>query len=149
MAKAGGKKHCNSSTFSSTTQPELRGVRYAGRKGLIAAMKKSGVTEEGFYELLFKKAMVDEDPLAFKEVMIRLCPVSKPTSPLVEFPFPFDDSFSAQAAAVLNAVSKGVIPADIGSMFVATIKGVIEIEEFTELRSRIESIEESLGVQNV
>ncbi len=51
-----------------------------------------------------------------------------------------------QAAAVLDAIASGVIPNDIGSMFIQSIKAAIDIEEYTSLKTRIEEIEKSLGV---
>jgi len=98
---------------------------------------------------MVKKAMDEDDQFMLKEVMLRLSPIPKAVAPLVEFEFPNDASFSEQAGAVLDAIARGIIPADIGSMFVTTIKSAIDIEEFTELKDRIEGIEASLGVQNV
>ena len=151
--KEGDKRKLNTKnkgTFSSSNQPKNRSVRTAGvRMNILAAMKREGVTEDGFYDLLVRKAMREDDPFTFKELLSRLSPVPKAVSPLVEFPFPEDASLTVQAVAVLDAIARGIIPADIGNIFVTTIKSVIDIEEFIELKQRIESIEASLGVQNV
>ena len=149
MAKAGGKKHCNSGTWSATNRPKNKGHAPPSRMNILAALKRQGQTEDGFYDLMVKKAMDEDDQFMLKEVMLRLSPIPKAVAPLVEFEFPNDASFSEQAGAVLDAIARGIIPADSGSMFVTTIKSAIDIEEFTELKDRIEGIEASLGVQNV
>ena len=149
MAKAGGKKHCNSGTWSATNRPKNKGHAPPSRMNILAALKREGHTEDGFYDLMVRKAVNDDDSFMFKEIMLRLSPIPKAVAPLVEFEFPKDASFTEQANSVLDAIAKGIIPADIGSMFVTTIKSAIDIEEFTELKERIEQIESSLGVQDV
>ena len=118
------------------------------RTKILDAMKRAGVSEDGFYDLLITRATDPADNFTFKELLARISPISKSVSPLVEFEFPKDAKPHIQAAYVLSAVSSGLIPSDIGNMFVQSIKAMIDIEEYTDLKERIEAIEKSLGVTN-
>ena len=69
----------------------------------------------------------------------------KPSSERVVFPFTKDAPPHIQAAEVMDAVSQGLIPPDIGNTFVQSIKAMIDIEEYTELRRRIEMLETALN----
>ena len=50
-----------------------------------------------------------------------------------------------QAAHVLAAIAEGEIPSDIGNVFVQSIKAMIDIEEYTDLKERIIKLEETLN----
>ena len=136
-------------TFSKENQPKVkRGKQKGVRAKILEAMARAGKTEEGFYDLLVERACDLDDNFTFKELLTRFSPVPKPTSPLVEFDFPKDSKPHIQAAYVLSAVAEGVIPSDIGNVFVQSIKAMIDIEEYTDLKERIAAIEESLGITN-
>jgi len=111
-------------------------------------MKRKGKTEVGFYNILVTKAMDDKDPFMFRELLLRLSPIPKSVNELVEFTFPKKAKPHEQAAAVLEAIAKGVIPNDVGNTFIQSIKAAIDIEEYTDLKTRIEEIEKSLGITN-
>lgn len=139
----------SSTSFNKDKQPKVRKPRgKSERTKILEAMSRTGQTEEGFYDLLVTKAMNPEDNFTFKELMSRLSPIPKAVAPLVEFEFPKNAKPHIQASYVLKAVSSGVIPSDIGNMFVQSIKAMIDIEEYTDLKERIEAIEKSLGVGN-
>jgi len=113
-------------------------------------MERAGKTEEGFYDLLVKEATNKKsvkDAFVFKELLLRLSPIPKQVQELVKFEFPKNGKPYEQAESVLTAVAEGVIPSDIGNMFIQSIKAMIDIEEYTSLKHRIEEIEESLGVK--
>jgi len=136
--------------FSKENQPKVkRGRCKSERTKILEAMQRAGKTEEGFYDLLIERANDPDDNFTFKELLSRFSPIPKAVSPLVEFEFPKDAKPHVQAAYVLAAVSEGIIPSDIGNVFVQSIKAMIDIEEYTDLKERIEAIEESLGVSNV
>ena len=118
------------------------------RTKILDAMKRQGVSEDGFYDLLVNRATDPDDSFTFKELLLRLSPIPKSVTPLIQFDFPKDAKPHIQAAYVLDAVSKGEIPSDIGNVFVQSIKSMIDIEEYTDLKDRIEAIEKSLGVAN-
>ena len=109
-------------------------------------MQRAGQTEDGFYDLLVERSLNPEDNFTFKELLARLSPIPKAVSPAVQFEFPKDAKPHVQASYVLSAMSKGEVPSDIGSIFVQSIKAMIDIEEYTDLKERIEAIESSLGI---
>lgn len=129
-------------SFSKDKQPARRKPRgKSERTKILDAMRRVGKTETGFYDELITRAFNPEDNFTFKEVLSRLSPIPKATAPLVEFTFPKDAKPHTQAAFVLDAVATGRIPSDIGNMFVQSIKAMIDIEEYTDLKDRIEKLE--------
>jgi hypothetical protein len=114
----------------------------------LEALKRQSRTEEDFYDLMVERAFQEGDIYASKELLSRLYPVPKATMPLVNFEFPKGAKPHEQAASVLEAIAGGEIPSDIGSVFMQAIKVMIDIDEYTDLKERIRSIEESLGVTN-
>ena len=68
----------------------------------------------------------------------------KPSSEKVVFPFTKDAPPHVQAAEVMDAVSQGLIPSDIGNTFIQSIKAMIDIEEYTDLKERIEKLEKMI-----
>ncbi len=69
----------------------------------------------------------------------------KPSSEKVVFPFTKDAQPHVQAAQVMDAVARGLIPPDIGNTFVQSIKAMIDIEEYTDLKDRIVALEIALN----
>jgi len=72
----------------------------------------------------------------------------KPSSELIEFEFDDKALPHIQASQVMSAAARGLIPPDIANTFIQSIKSMIDIEEYTDLKERIEAIEKSLGVSN-
>ena len=133
-------------SFNADNQPKERKARgKSERTKILEAMQRAGQTEEGFYDLLMEKAFNPEDNFTFKELLNRMSPMPKAVNPIVEFDFPKDAKPHVQAAFVLDAVANGVIPSDIGNMFVQSIKAMIDIEEYTDLKERIEKLEKALA----
>jgi len=69
----------------------------------------------------------------------------KPSCEKVIFPFTKDAQPHIQAAQVMDAVAQGLIPPDIGNTFVQSIKAMIDIEEYTDLKERIIALEVALS----
>ena len=140
----------NSGSFSKDNQPVNRpGKGKTERTKILEAMERAGKTEEGFYDLLVKEAANKKsvkNAFVFKELLLRLSPIPKQVHELVNFTFPKNAKPHEQAEAVLGAIANGIIPSDIGNMFIQSIKSMIDIEEYTSLKNRIEEIERSLGV---
>ena len=67
--------------------------------------------------------------------------------PDVEFDFNAKGTPVEQVSQLLDAVSSGDIPPDVASMLINSIKGAIEIEVNTELKARIEKLEDMLNAQ--
>ena len=70
----------------------------------------------------------------------------KPSSELIAFDFDADAPPHVQAAQVMKGAAEGRIPPDIANTFVQSIKAMIDIEEYTDLKKRLEDIENSLGL---
>jgi len=69
----------------------------------------------------------------------------KQTSELVNFDFDEGALPHIQATQVLKAASDGIIPPDIANTFISAIKSMIDIEEYTALKDRIEKLEAVLN----
>ena len=123
----------------------LPGRGKSERTKILEAMARVGQTEDGFYELLATKAADPKDNFTFNELLKRLSPTSKAVAPTVKFNFPDKAKPHEQASAVMLAVADGLIPPDIGSMFIGSIKSMIDIEEYTDLKDRIEKLEDALN----
>lgn len=133
-------------TFTSENQPKKRKGKHPRTK-ILEAMERQGETEEGFYDLLVSRAFNDvDDNFSFGELLKRFSPVYKQVAPPIEFEFPKTGLPHEQAASVMNAVAAGQIPPDIGATFVTAIKSMVDIEESTELKKRIEQLEDMLNV---
>jgi hypothetical protein len=84
------------------------------------------------------------NPVLLTLVMNRIEPPLKSISPMVNFDFDPDAKPHEQASQVLQAVANSQIAPDIGQMFVSSIKSMIDIEEYTDLKDRIEKLEAAL-----
>ena len=72
-------------------------------------------------------------------------PDMKATLPLCEFNFNPEGTPTQKATDILNAVSNGEIPADIGLSLISAMASVLKIEEVTEIKERLDKIEEALN----
>lgn len=66
----------------------------------------------------------------------------------VSFPYPESGTRLEKADAVLNAMAKGDIPADVGALFLRANDDVSGIEADDVFRKRLEEIEKKLGLIN-
>jgi hypothetical protein len=133
----------SSTSFSSENQPKGRGK--SERTKILEALKRAGNTEEGFYDHLLARALDPDDSFALREILNRFSPLKKSVMPDVEFNFNAKGTPVEQVSQLLDAVSTGAIPPDVASMLITSIKGAIEIEINTELKSRIEKLEDMLN----
>jgi len=69
----------------------------------------------------------------------------KPSSELIEFEFDNDAMPHVQASQVMSAAANGLIPPDIANTFIQSLKSMIDIEEYTDLKDRIEKLEKALS----
>jgi len=81
-----------------------------------------------------------------RETLNKSYPGLKATLPAIEFDLPKDATPLQKANAILDAVATGVIPPDVGAILVQAAKHTIDIEMATELKDRMDKIEESLGI---
>ena len=115
------------------------------------SLKKTATKEEAekaFLHHVADTAFKADDPnkgLCLGLLANKCWPNLKPSSESVQFEFNKDLKPHEQAAQVLDAVSKGFIPPDIGNTFIQSIKAMIDIEEYTDLKARIEILEKALA----
>ena len=105
--------------------------------------------EIAYFRLIIKKAKDKEDKDS--GMMLRLLgdkgwSSMKPTLGNVEFEFPSSGTPTDKALAIVNAMATAKLPPDIGQLMIGIIKDSVIIEEGTDLKARIESIEKSLNV---
>jgi len=82
------------------------------------------------------------------EFLKRTFPPLKQTQESIEFKFPQDGTPTDKAFAVVEAISNGSLPADVGQTIIGIIKDAVVIEESTDLKARIEELESKLGLSD-
>lgn len=143
-------------SFDKDKQPAKRAPRGKSKKNVVLeALKAKGVlglrvnssnekAEAAFFGELVTVALNEEDNnrgMCLKLLADKGWASIKPSSEKVVFPFTKDAPPHIQAAQVMDAVAQGLIPPDIGNTFVQSIKAMIDIEEYTNLKERIENLE--------
>lgn len=136
----------NETSFKPGVKPPPRGK--AERTKILEALKRASTTEEGFYDLLIKRALDPDDSFALREVLARFSPIKKAVLPDAEFEFNKDGSPVQQVAQILDAISNGQVAPDVGATIINAVKNAIDIEVNTEIKARIESLEKALNVAN-
>lgn len=104
--------------------------------------------EQAFFHHIAKSAFNLEDAnrgMCLKLLTDKGWASVKPSSELIEFEFDKDALPHVQAAQVMNAAARGLIPPDIANTFISSIKSMIDIEEYTDLKGRIEKMEAILN----
>jgi len=130
------------SRFTSDNQPKDRpGRGKSERTKILEAMKRTGKSEEGFYDLLVEKAHNPEDSFAFGELLKRLAPIKKSVAPLINFKLPEDAKPHEKADYVIKAIANGDIPADIGAIVITSITSMLKIQEVTDFEERLSDLE--------
>ena len=115
-------------------------------------LKKSATVAEAdkaFIKHVAKRAFNIEDQnssMLLKELINKSFPSLKPTLERFEFDFPKEGTDSQKAIAILEAISTGQLPPDVGQLIVSVIKDNSIIEANTDLKERIVQIEKSLGL---
>ena len=66
------------------------------------------------------------------------------------YPFELNSSLDhhQQAQQVVDAISKGDIPADVGTMIIGSITNMLKIKEVTDFEDRLKAIEEAQDDQS-
>lgn len=140
----------SSTTIDKDIRKELP-ARGKGKKSLmLEAIKATCGDEQEFLRRVITLGLGDgkdlpANPALLALVINRIEPPLKAISPMVEFDFNPNSKPHEQANQILNAVANSQIAPDIGQMFVSSIKSMIDIEEYTDLKERIEKIEAALN----
>jgi len=147
-------------SFDKDKQPANRAPRGKSKKNVVLdALRAKGAlglrsnssnekAEAAFFGEIVNVALNVEDSnrgMCLKLLADKGWASIKPSSEKVIFPFTKDAAPHIQAAQVMDAVSQGLIPPDIGNTFVQSIKALIDIEEFTNLKDRIIALEAVLN----
>lgn len=134
-----------STKFSSENQPERKGDNGGWfKKKLIESLKRKGMTEEGFIDLLVERAIADGG-VYLQELLKRYNPVPKQSHATITIEdWPKNGTASEKANKVLDCITDGTIPPDVGSILIESISKSLGIEEVTELAKRLEAIEKLL-----
>ena len=140
----------SSTTIDKDIRKELP-ARGKGKKSLmLEAIKATCGDEQEFLRRVITLGLGDgkdlpANPALLALVINRIEPPLKAISPMVEFDFNPNSKPHEQANQILNAVANSQIAPDIGQMFVSSIKSMIDIEEYTDLKDRIEKLEKALA----
>tara|TARA_R110000851_G_C13069232_1_gene564723 strand:- start:1681 stop:2142 length:462 start_codon:yes stop_codon:yes gene_type:complete len=105
-------------------------------------------TEKAFLKHIAVRAFNSEDPnsgMCLSLLTNKGWPNLKPSNETVEFDFDKDALPHVQASQVMYAAANGFIPPDIANTFIQSIKAMIDIEEYTDLKERIIKLEETLN----
>ncbi len=114
----------------------------AERTKILGAFDRSDYSEEQFYDKLVMMAMTEDDSFALKELLIRMDPIKKSVMPYVDFSFKSKSSPTERVGQIIDAAASSKIPPDIAVLFIQAVKYACDIEESTELKDRIEALEE-------
>jgi hypothetical protein len=136
----------NQTSFTSDNQPKKGGQWF--RTKLIESLKRKNMTEDDFIDMLVERAIADGG-VFLQELLKRYNPVPKQSheSIIVEG-WPKDGTPAEKANKVLDCITDGTIPPDVGSILIEAISKSLGIEEVTELAKRLEAIEKLLADKN-
>jgi hypothetical protein len=146
------------SEFTSDNQPKGRGRSFKTKlfevirnESLLDLEPNASIdTAENAYLKHFATRAFDSSDQAsgalLKELLSKSYPGLKATMPTIDFDLPENSTPIQKANAILKAVSEGGIPPDVGALLIQAAKYTIDIEIGTEMKERIEKIEESLGL---
>lgn len=147
------KSKKNATSFSKDKQPDYKTRPRRGKAKqtlMLEAVREVCGSEEEFLQEVIKIGLGDQskdipsNPTLLTLAINRLEPPMKSVAPVVDFEFDKNAKPHEQATYVLDAISNGKIPPDIGVMFISAIKSLVDIEEYTMLKERIELLEESI-----
>jgi len=83
--------------------------------------------------------------MLLKEFLTKSYPSLKPTLERFQFNFPKDGTDSQKAMSILEAISTGDLPPDVGQMVMGIIKDNSVIEANTDLKDRIMALEKLIN----
>ena len=152
----------SSTTITKENRERIPGRGRSNKTIILEAMRSKAVSgllmlgkeptkeqvETAFFESVAKIAFAPEDPnkgMCLKLLADKGWASVKPSSEMINFDFDEEALPHIQAAQVMAAAAKGQIPPDIANTFITSIKSMIDIEEFTELKRRIIDLEAAVN----
>lgn len=147
----------NQTSFDKDKQPKPENRKPRGKSKstlMLDAIRAQCGDEKEFLIKVVKAALGDElaDPpippnaQLMTLVLQRIEAPLKATSPRIEFDLPIGGTPVDKAMSIVDSISGGIIPVDIGKELISLIKDCVIIEEGTDLKARIELIEKALNV---
>lgn len=135
--------------FDANNQPANRKSGPNIKARIVAALGRRGMTEDQFLDKWIELALGDKDNpgggVFMSELLKRYSPIPKQShEEIVIENWPTNGTAAQKAETVLECMSKGVIPPDLGALFIEAISKSLGIEEVTELAIRLEKIEKLL-----
>ena len=136
--------------FTSENQPSNRKSGPNIKAKIIAALGRRDMTEEQFIDRWVELALGDGNEISgggvfMSELLKRYSPIPKQSHETIVIEnWPKNGTPAEKADAVLQSMSEGVIPPDLGALFIESISKSLGIEEITELARRLEAIEKLL-----
>jgi len=113
----------------------------------VAKNASNDVAQSAFVKHVAARAFDANDPASpqiLKEFLSKMYPGLKSTLEKVEFSFPVDGTPTEKSLAVIEAISSGALPADVGQVVIGIIKDAVLIEESTDLKLRIDALEKAI-----
>ena len=149
----------SSTTWGTDTAPAGRGRARSFKSKILHVIQKESLlslpegadkdqAEYAFLEHLAVRAFTDNDQASaaiLRDMLGKMYPTLKATCPEVEFDLPEDANPAQKANFILQAISKGQIPPDVGAALISAAKDAVVIETNTELKERIEKLEAMLN----
>lgn len=149
----------NQTSITSDRRKQMPSRGRSKRTLILEAMKESALlglskdasqedAEKAWFSYLIKTSLDAENKdsgLCTRLISERGWSALKPSSETVHFEFDPNAKPHEQASQVMDAASKGTIPPDLALAFVSGIKQLVEVEANTELKARIEKLEEMLN----
>ena len=139
--------------FSSDNQPKGRGrstktlLFEAIREESLIGLKKDSTKEDAekaYLTHIARRAFDSEDQASatlLSKLLDKTYSSIKATMPTYEFEFTPDAKPLDKVTQIMTASSEGQIPPDVAAIFVQCIKACVDIEEFTDLKERLEKLE--------
>jgi len=116
------------------------------RTKILEALRRAGITEDGFYDLLIGRAIDPDDSFALKEVLARFSPVKKSVLPSIELDMPEGLDRLGKADFVLLKTLEGKIPPDVQKLIMDGLADAARIEDVEINGKRLDAIKKALGL---
>lgn len=130
--------------FSGNFSGKPRGARHKATQAALSLL-------DGESEALTRKAVemaLDGDVTALRLCLERIVPALKSVSPAIEITNALPCSLTGKANFIINAAAEGKIPPDIATQMVSSLANVARIEEFEQIRNRLEALERAIKEQS-
>lgn len=107
----------------------------------LDALHESGQTELEYIQKIVQLSIELKQPSLIETVLKNLRPLTRPVMPTYEWEYNILDAPSTQAKQILAATASGRIPPDVCQSLLTSIHKTVEIEQVSEVISRLEILE--------